>query len=270
MIIDTHVHVFPDKIASKTVETLALKASIPPHSNGALDGLLGAMDKAQVDIAVSLPVLTKPSQFESIAQFAISINERFKSEKRKIISFGGIHPDCDDVEGKLNFLKENGVKGIKIHPDYQGVFFDDERYLNIISVAKKLDLIVVTHAGVDEGFKGMDVRCTPQRALNVIRKTGHKKLVLAHYGGYDLWNDVLDVLCGEDVYFDTGYTFNSIDEATFKKILAKHGSDKILFATDSPWQDIKSNVDTLKSFGLDKETQDKIFYKNALKLLGVE
>ena len=51
-------------------------------------------------------------------------------------------------------------------------------------------------------------------------------------------------------------------------MLDRHAEDKILFATDSPWQDIKTNVDAVRGFGLDKEIEDKIFYKNALKLLG--
>ena len=39
-----------------------------------------------------------------------------------------MHPDCDNVEEKLKYLKDNGVKGIKIHPDYQEAYIDDERY----------------------------------------------------------------------------------------------------------------------------------------------
>ena len=268
MIIDTHTHIFPDKIASKTVEALATKSSTLPYSDGTEKGLLLAMERAGVDISLALPVLTKPTQFDSITAFALGVNERYKDEKRRIISFGGIHPDCDDVYAKLVYLKENGVKGIKIHPDYQGTFIDDERFIRIISIAKELDLIVVTHAGVDVGFLDMPVRCTPERAKKVIKATGHKKLVFAHYGGYLMWKEVLDTLCVEDVYFDTGYTFNSIDDNTFKEILARHGDDKILFATDSPWQDLKTCVDKVKSLNLGEVTEQKIFYKNAIKLLG--
>ena len=268
MIVDFHTHVFPDKIASKTIEALSKMASIPPHADGTVDGLMGALEKSKTDIGIALPVLTKPTQFDSILNFAIDINARFSNESRKIISFAGIHPNSENVEEKLKEVKQKGIKGIKIHPDYQGVFIDDERYIKIISIAKELDLIVVTHAGVDDGFKDAPVRCTPERALNVINKTGHKKFVLAHYGGSKMWDEVERLLCGQDVYFDTGFTFNNIDEETFKRILSKHGADKILFATDSPWQDIKENLDKLYSFNLDKETLDKILYKNALKLLG--
>ena len=56
---------------------------------------------------------------------------------------------------------------------------------------------------------------------------------------------------------------------TFKKILVTHGEDRILFATDSPWSDIKGDVEIIKSFSLDKKTEEKIFSENAKKLLGI-
>lgn len=269
MIIDFHSHVFPDKIASRTILALANSSNNTPYTDGTVDGLIKAMERSNTDICIALPVLTKASQFDSITNFAIELNERFKSEKRKIISFGGIHPDCDDVYEKLQYLKDNGIKGIKIHPDYQDTYIDDERYIKIIQCAKELDLIVVTHSGVDDGYLNLPVKCTPERVKKVIEKVGHKKLVLGHYGAHKQWANVLEILCGLDVYFDTAFTFHEIDEFTFKNILQKHGEDKILFATDCPWRDIKDDLSILKSYSLDKKTEEKILYKNALKLLNL-
>ena len=56
----------------------------------------------------------------------------------------------------------------------------------------------------------------------------------------------------------------------FKKILDKHGEDRVLFATDCPWRDIKDDVSVLKSYNLGAVTEEKIFYKNALKLLNIK
>ena len=77
-------------------------------------------------------------------------------------------------------------------------------------------------------------------------------------------------MAGEDVYFDTAYTLNDISENLFKKILKKHGEDKVLFATDCPWREIKEDLDILRSYNLDKDVEEKILYKNALKLLGIK
>ena len=70
-------------------------------------------------------------------------------------------------------------------------------------------------------------------------------------------------------YFDTAYVLRFVGEDNFKKILARHGADKILFATDSPWSDIKGDVEIIKSFSLGKDIEEKIFCENAKKLLGI-
>lgn len=269
MIIDFHTHVFPEKIAAATVGALASSANTRPYSDGTVAGLLDSLRAGGADAAVNLPVLTKPSQFDSIARFASEINRREYTDAR-IISFAGIHPDCEDFEERLKFVKESGFLGIKIHPDYQSTFIDDERYVRILECAKALDLITVTHAGVDGAYIGQPVKCTPDRVLNLLDKIGgYPKLVLAHIGGDRMLDEVYSKLAGTDVYFDTAYSLHSVSENEFKKILEKHGDEKILFATDSPWRNIGEEVEIIKSYKLGKDTEKKIFSENARLLLGI-
>ena len=136
MIIDFHTHVFPEKIAAPTVAALAKSANQTPYSDGTVDGLLASLARAGASIAVNQPVLTKPSQFDSIVRFAEGINSR-SYEGERIISFGGMHPLEEDVEGKMKLLSEKGFLGIKIHPDYQGTFIDDPAYVRILLAAKR-------------------------------------------------------------------------------------------------------------------------------------
>ncbi len=269
MVIDFHTHIFPDKIAHKTIAALAAKANIPPFSDGTTEGLLKSMDEAGVDISVSLPVLTSPSQFESVNHFASEINLRFAESKKRIISFAGIHPDCDDIEAKMKFIKNAGFLGVKIHPDYQKTYIDDEKYVKILECAKNYDLIVITHAGVDGGFPGEPVKCPPERALKLIERVPYGKFVLAHMGANEMHEEVLDKLCGRDVYLDTAYVLRFIGKEMFEKILKKHGADKILFASDSPWSGQKEDLDILSSFGLDEKIKSKILCDNAQKLLKI-
>ena len=270
MIIDFHTHIFPDKIAGVTVEALSKSASIPAHSNGALDGLIAQMKKSGVDISVNLPVLTRAKQLDSVMSFAKEINTKTYTGPR-VISFAGMHPDVDEPEEALERIKKEGFLGIKLHPDYQGTFFDDEKYIRILSCAKRLDLITVTHAGFDGAFVGQPIKCTPKRVLNLLdRIGGYDKLVLAHLGGNELFGEVLRDLAGESVYFDTSYVLKSIDRDFFEKILSKHTEDKILFATDSPWQEQSEQVEILKSYRLGDKTENKIFSGNAKKLLKLD
>lgn len=266
MIIDFHTHIFPDKIAEKTIESLEQKSGITASTNGTLEGLLASMEQTGVDMSVILPVATRPSQTENINTYAKSVCDGYPG---KLISFGGIHPDCEDYKSVLNHIKELGLKGVKIHPDYQGVMIDDLRFMKIIEYASELGLIIVTHAGIDIGIPD-PVHCPPDRMRKVLDKIKPEKMVLAHYGGWKQWEMVYDYLAGENVYLDTAFTFDYIEQEMFLKILKKHDENKILFATDSPWSRASRDVEAIKNMPIDKSLKQKIFSENAKKLLGMK
>ncbi len=264
MIIDFHTHSFPDKIAAKAVASLAEKAHIPPYRDGTIFSLCESMKKAGIDYSVVLPVATSPKQVESINRLAVELNG-----KNGIIYAGAIHPESENIPEILDSIKAAGLIGIKIHPDYQGAYFDDPRYINIMAEAAKRNLITVTHAGLDLGYPD-DIHCTPDRVLNVLEKLKgiiDNKLVLAHLGGCDAADEVVKKLCGKPIYMDTSFVADKFpDEA--KRIILAHGADKILFATDSPWSDQAAYVKFMYTLGFDDETLEKILYKNAEMLLG--
>ena len=281
MIIDFHTHLFPDKVAERTVEALKAKSGNTPYSDGTTEGLLSALGRAGVSLAINHPVLTRAEQFDSVFRFCLELNEKYSpslpitedslKSGAKILSFMGIHPDCNEVEEKLTAIKESGFLGIKIHPDYQGAFFDDERYIRILTAAKSLGLITITHAGVDGAFIGEPVRCTPERTLRVLDKIGgYPSLVLAHLGANMMAEEFFGTLAGEDIYIDTAHLLSKTDRELFIRYIEKHGEDKILFATDSPWSDIKADAEKIRSYGLPAATEEKITYKNALGLLNAK
>lgn len=263
MIIDFHTHIFPEKIAAATIQQLEQKSGLTAAANGTLEGLLASMEHSGVELSVIAPVVTAPRQFEGVNRFAQEINERYEN---RLLSFGGIHPDSEDYKGQLKELKSMGMKGIKLHPDYQGVCFDDIRYERIVSYASELDMMILVHAGIDIGLPN-PVKCTPAMSAKVLRSTQTKSLVLAHMGGWKMWNEVEEVLVGTDAYFDTAFVHQFIDREQFCRIVNNHGSDKILFATDSPWSDQREAVAWLKACNFSKEDEAKIFYQNAQKVL---
>uniref|UniRef100_UPI0040562676 amidohydrolase family protein n=1 Tax=Acetatifactor sp. TaxID=1872090 RepID=UPI0040562676 len=271
MIIDIHTHIFPEKIAAATIAQLEQKADLKAATNGTVEELLASMDRASIDCSIIVPVVTAPRQFEGINRFAQQINEKYGEEQKnglpRLLSFGGIHPDSEDYKGQMKTLKSMGFCGIKLHPDYQGVDFDDIRYKRIVAEASELDMTVVVHAGIDIGLPE-HVRCTPAMSARVINDTQADKLVLAHLGGWKLWDEVEELLVGSKVYLDTAFIQQYIDKEQFCRIVKNHGSDKILFATDSPWSDQREAVDWLQGCQLSEEDKNAIFSKNALRLLG--
>ena len=264
MIIDFHTHIFPDGIAPKTIPFLEQRSGVKANTDGMLKGLLDAMDKSGVDLSVVHPVVTKPSQFESVNTFAKYVNDTCQG---KLISFGGIHPDCEDYKSKLEYIKSLGLPGIKLHPDYQGVFIDDVRYMRIIEYADELGLMILTHAGVDIGLPE-PVHCPPDRMRKVLDAIRPKKMIVAHMGGWSQWEQVCEYLAGENIYLDTAFCLDYISQEMFCKIWEKHDKDKILFATDSPWGEAGKTIAQLKAMPLSEEEVEDILANNAKKLLG--
>lgn len=262
MIIDMHTHIFPEKIAMKTIEYLGGIIQTGAYANGRKEGLITSMQEAGIDLSVILPVVTKASQFESINRFALQFQER------PLYSLGGIHPASERYKEELKQLRDMGFIGIKLHPDYQEMYFNDIQLKRVIDYASNLGLIVVTHSGNDP-LSPEDVHCTPKMVREVIREVQPEKMVLAHMGGNDLLDDIEEYLIGENVYLDTGYVLDHIPAERMIRMFRNHSCDKILFATDSPWASQKAYVDYMKNMDLTAEEKEKIFWKNAADLLKI-
>lgn len=266
MIIDFHTHIFPDKIAASTIQFLQGEAKIKAFTDATLNGLKASMKEAGIDFSVILPVVTKPTQFESINRFAKEV-----SKEEGILSFGGIHPDSEDYKGEIEQICEYGLPGIKIHPDYQNTFVDDEKMVRLVQYAIDKGLHVVFHAGVDVGFPD-PVHCPPDRAAHMLSmlsygREGQGKLIFAHTGGHDQWDDVEKYLVGENVMFDLAFNLGKIPDEQLKRMIQRHGYENFLFATDSPWDKQKDDVSYLKNMDLTEEVKAAIFSGNAKRIL---
>ena len=122
---------------------------------------------------------------------------------------------------------------------------------------------------MDYGVPPPDM-CTPLMLKHVLEEVSGKYLIAAHLGSMDMWDDVEKYLVGTDMYFDTAAISDIIDKDQYRRIIKNHGADKILFATDSPWEDVLETLAALNQLGLDEEELEKIKYKNALKILGIK
>ena len=282
MIIDMHTHIFPEEISAAVIEKLSRASRVPAFTNGTLSGLKKSMDEAQINLSVILPVATLTRQVEKINSSSAALNEKFSGEG--IFSFGCIHPDFTNYREELGRVKNFGLKGIKLHPVYQDTNLDDVKFLRILDRAAELDLIVVTHAGLDIGFPGV-VRCSPQMACRVVEEVGEFKFVLAHMGGWKNWDDVIKILADKKIFIDTAFSTDKIiprkdfvwnedelkllDAEQFMKFVKIFGAEKILFGTDSPWTAQKISLDFIKNLPLAEDDKNKILGLNAQKLLNL-
>ena len=282
MIIDFHTHTFPEKISAKTVQKLAGISHTMPFTNGSVPELISSMAEAKVDYSVNLPVMTSADQVAKVNSSLTEQREQLLTQG--IITFGGMHPDYENYKEELRLLKQTGIPGIKLHPAYQNVDFDDIRMMRIIDYASELGLIILTHAGIDIGLYHHNY-CSERHILKVVDQIHPTKLVLAHMGGWGCWEDVERDLAGAPVFLDTAFAIGPItpnpeqndkpyletnlSNEDFVRICRKHGIDKILFATDSPWQEQRDYIERVRQTGLTSSEQEAVLGENARKLLSL-
>ena len=264
MIIDFHTHAFPDALAERAIGVLVKDGHgmYPPCSDGTVNGLLGCMDRFGVDFSVIQPIVTKPKQTENLNRWASSVCSD------KICSFGGIHPDTDDYKRDIDFVVSLGIKGLKFHVEYQGFLLDDTKMLKIYDYAFEKGLIILQHAGFDPAFQP-PFRSSPERFRNVVRQLGGGIMIAAHLGGHAQWDEVLDKLIGENIYFDTSMGQKYYSPEQFISVVKGHGADKILFGSDSPWSHADDDIELIKKSALTVKEKALILGENAKRILKI-
>lgn len=269
MIIDFHTHLFPPAIAERAISgivdrTLEIYGMVQPVAfNGTIDGLKESMKKTGVDISVVQPIATKVTQYATINRYAKEIT------CENVISFASLHPYQENVREVLDDICREGFKGIKLHPDYQGVEADDEKFIALVKRATELGLYVTIHSGEDLGMRA-PYKCMPDRLERLLDKVDQQRIILAHMGGFNVWDELIErgiVGCG--AYFDTSVVSRYIDIEKYRKIIDMHGADKILFGSDTPWEDPALTYKFLCSAGLSAEEMSLICEKNAAGILGL-
>lgn len=264
MVIDFHVHAFNPKIAEKAISVLEQRAQIVPYTRGLIEQTVDRMDEWGIDKSVMLPIATKPSQQTVINDWAA------QQDSDRIISFGSVHPDAEDAAEELERIKQLGLHGVKLHPDYQGFFINEKRLDPLFDTLERAELPVVFHSGFDVVSPDI-IHCTAEAALEMIKRHKHLKAVFAHLGCNECWQDVYDLLAGIDgeVYFDTAFTSRKCPDDMMQRIICKHGADRILFASDMPWDSPALIREKILGLNISDDAKEKILGLNAQRLLGL-
>lgn len=262
--IDFHTHAFPEKIAGRAIAKLShASGGLVPQTDGTLDSLKREMAADGVDLAVVHSIATNPGQQTSVNNFAIQMNQ-----DPQIVAFGSVHPQSPNALEELERLKEAGIKGIKFHPEYQNFYPDDEKMKPIYRKISQLGFITLFHAGQDYGY-APPYHATPEHLLTAL-KWFDSPVVAAHWGGVGCAEEVLNLLCGTDLWFDLSFGYGAIPPYYAKRIMEKHGTDKLLFASDMPWHRPSWEMRLLNTLDLSETDWEKILWRNAVKLLDLK
>lgn len=264
MVIDFHTHAFPDELAKKAIPKLAANGNIANVGDGTVRSLLTEMGRSGVDRAVILNIATNAKQQTNVNNFAIATKNTYP----RLYTLGSIHPDSENIESEAKRMKEAGIRGIKIHPDYISTFIDDPKMDRVYAACVANDLFVASHSGWD--FVSPDViHCTPERIVNVLDRFPTLRFVAVHMGANTLWDDTERLLIGrKNLWIDTSLASPfKLDKKQAERMLLGHDPDHILFGSDFPWFSEKDSLDYLDSLNIPESLKKKIRGENALALM---
>ena len=263
-IFDIHTHIYPEAIADKATKNLGNFYNF--HVDGA--GILEDLEKTSKEGGVSgfllLSVATNTHQVEKVNTTTAECVKKASENGFIAAGFAGIHQDYQDMEREVSRISELGLKGIKIHPDIQGVDIDDNRLLALYEIIEgKMPLYL--HMGDDRPqYRYSEAK----KLLKVLKMFPKLEVVAAHLGGYKAWDDAIEYLAGlENVWFDTSSALWAMSAERADYIISKLGTERMMFGTDYPTVTAKDELERFFKLRLSEKQKEDILYNNAVGFL---
>jgi len=257
-VIDFHAHAFPEKIAVRAVEHLEDYYQVLVPNAGDISQLLRHARDGAVEHLVLSSAATKPEVVKVNNDWVASI---VSLNPDLITGFGSIHAGTPDFVSELGRMGELGLKGIKIHPDFQGFDIDDPRMWPIYEEIGDR-FIVLFHVG-----DIVSQASSPRKLAKVLDEFPKMRIIAAHLGGWSRWDEAKECLLKRDIYIDTSSTFWCLPKEEIVGLIRYHGLDRVLFGTDYPMVSHKQEIKNIMSLPLTETEKEKIFYENAKGLL---
>jgi uncharacterized protein len=258
MIVDTHIHVWPDKIAKAALGNP--KEDLKRFGDGTVASAEACMREAGIDRSVCLAVANEGKRVESANRFVGSL------DRARFVPFGTVHPDLP-VEENLASLRAHDIHGAKIHPLFQGYALDDKRLWEIFE-AMSGEFAIIVHVG-EGGSPEANARCTPAMLREVALNFPRLDIVACHFGGYRLLEEAEELVVGLPIHLDTSWppSLGVNDPARIRRLIERHGPERVLFATDWPMADPAREVEVIEGLGLSDADTAAVLGGNAERLL---
>ena len=220
-IIDSHCHIYPDKIAEKASASTSEFYKMPSLFDGKISTLLERGGAAGIDHFIVQSVATNPNQVSGINHF---IAKAVAESNGRFTGLGTLHPDSVNIEAETEEILALGLKGVKLHPDIQHIGIDDTRMHKIYEACKGR-LPILMHTG-DYRFDFSN----PNRMLPVLEKYPDLTVVGAHFGGWSVWDEATEKLSKfKNFYVDCSSSLYAMTSEKAKELISAYGTDRVFF-----------------------------------------
>lgn len=260
--IDSHCHIYPEKIAEKAVAGTDKFYDTVAAGSGTVENMMQMGGAAGIDHFVVQSVATTPKQVKSINEFIAQTVSKYSDY---LTGLGTLHPDSEDIKGDVEHLIELGLKGVKLHPDIQQFECDNDRCMEIYRHCEENGLVLLMHTG--------DYRydfSNPNRIIPILNRFRELTFIGAHLAGWSVWQEAYEKLSDyPNLYVDCSSCFGFTDREQVFSLMKKYGADRILFGTDYPMWSPEKEMATFMSLDFTDAEREKMLSLNAKKIFGI-
>ena len=261
-VIDAHAHIFPEKIAAKAASAIGDFYDISMHHAGLLSELTGFGAQCGIAGVLVSSTATGPHQVPSINNFI----HASCADNPNLVGFGSLHPDYEGYAQELDRMVEIGLRGVKLHPDFQKFAIDDPKVYPIYDSIRAHGLPILMHMGDDRYDYSH-----PKRLARMLEDFPGLVVIAAHFGGYQSWDEVPRYLAGRpDLYFDTSSSLAFISRDQARSLIELIGEDRFFFGTDYPMWSPGEEPDRFFALELTDAQNRKILYDNFASLFHID
>ena len=262
-IINAHCHIYPEKVAARATAGIREFYGLDRSLNGMTDDLIRDGSKVGVTHYLVHSVATKPEQVKSINEFIAS---EVNSHPGIFTGFGSLHPESADIEADIKHLVDLGLKGVKLHPDFQNFSLDEQRAFDLGNLIKEYDIPVLLHCG-DPRYE----RSNPAQLEEFIKHTPGLTTIAAHLGGWSKWEEAEKLIAGKyDIYVDMSSSLAWLTPEDAVRIIRKYGVDRVMWGSDYPMWEHEPEMKHFEKLLLTEDEKQAVLYSTAAKLLGVD
>ena len=257
-IIDIHTHIYPEKIAPAAVANVRDFYQIyGGHMDGTAQMLIDRGKAAGISKFVLLAVANRPGQVQSINNFIA----RQVQAHDCFLGLGALHARMEDIGTEADRIAALGLKGVKLHPDFQGFPIDDPGLYPLYEAVQGR-LPVLLHMGDPRSDHSH-----PARLRRVLELFPRLDAIAAHFGGYTKWEEACRLLRDTGCVLDISSSLMFLPKADVQRYIGIYGAERIAFGTDYPIWDPVTEVDRFLELELTMEQKEQIAAKTARRIL---
>ena len=221
--------------------------------------MLGAMDAVGIDKSCVFNIFHPDGRTgnDLTAAFVARHPDRF-------IGFAYVCPTLPDtvlpeLERAIDGL---GFRAIKIYPPYTPYPLDDPAWDPVYGFADERGLAVIAHTGGE-------ATSAPDGFGRSAPRFPNARFVAGHTGNTEPWRGQA-IAAAQDCpnyFLETCSTFRA--PGVIEEIVAKAGADRVLFGSDIPLMDPRSQIGKIITADIDADAKRQILGDNARVLLGL-